>query len=113
MEGVTILNTVEFSNSNGISFFLILCAIGLIATIIFMIALFKDGDWAEGVLVAIISATFASCLLFVAFVMIYPPESEEYEVIISDEVSFSEFTAKYEIIEQRGKIYVVRERELS
>ena len=112
MEGVTILNTVEFSNSDGI-LFLIVCAIGLITTIICMIALFKDGDLVKGVLAAIISAAFASCLLFVAFVMIHPPESDEYEVIISDEVSFSEFTAKYEIIEQRGKIYVVRERKLS
>ena len=35
----------------------------------------------------------------------------QYKVIISDEVSMNEFIEKYEIIEQEGKIYTVRERE--
>ena len=35
----------------------------------------------------------------------------EYKVTISDEVGFNEFTEKYEIISQDGKIYTVRERE--
>lgn len=34
----------------------------------------------------------------------------EYKVIISDEVSMNEFLDKYEIIDQEGKIYTVRER---
>ena len=33
-----------------------------------------------------------------------------YEVLISDNMSFKEFHANYEIIEQRGEIYVIRER---
>ena len=35
----------------------------------------------------------------------------EYEVIISDEVSMNEFNEKYEIVEQRGKIYTIKERD--
>ena len=35
----------------------------------------------------------------------------EYKVIISDEVSMNEFTERYEIINQEGKIFTVRERE--
>ena len=34
-----------------------------------------------------------------------------YEVLISDNMSFKEFHANYEIIEQRGEIYVIRERD--
>ena len=34
----------------------------------------------------------------------------QYKVTISDEVKMSEFYEKYEIIEQDGKIYTVRER---
>lgn len=34
----------------------------------------------------------------------------QYKVTISDEVSMNEFTEKYEILEQEGKIYIVRER---
>lgn len=36
---------------------------------------------------------------------------QEYKVTISDEVKFSEFTDKYEIINQEGKIYTVKLKE--
>ena len=35
----------------------------------------------------------------------------EYKVIIDDSVSMVEFSNKYEILDQDGRIYVVRERE--
>ena len=34
----------------------------------------------------------------------------EYKVTISDEVSMNEFMKKYEIINQEGKIYTIKER---
>lgn len=34
----------------------------------------------------------------------------QYKVTISDEVSMNEFLERYEIIDQEGKIYTVRER---
>lgn len=39
------------------------------------------------------------------------PDYTQYEVIINDSVSMNEFTSKYEILEQRGQIYVVKEIE--
>jgi hypothetical protein len=35
----------------------------------------------------------------------------EYKVTIDDSVSMNEFLDKYEILDQEGKIYTVRERE--
>lgn len=35
----------------------------------------------------------------------------QYKVIIDDSVSMNEFLDKYEIIDQEGKIYTVREKE--
>ena len=35
----------------------------------------------------------------------------EYKVIVSDEVNFNEFQEKYEIINQEGKIYTIREKD--
>lgn len=35
----------------------------------------------------------------------------QYKVTVTDEVSMNEFMGKYEIIEQDGKIYTVRERD--
>lgn len=41
-----------------------------------------------------------------------PTEYEtQYKVIVDDSVSMTEFSEKYEILEQEGKIYTVRERE--
>lgn len=40
-----------------------------------------------------------------------PKEYEtQYKVIISDEVTINDFLSKYEVIDQEGKIYTVRER---
>lgn len=35
----------------------------------------------------------------------------EYKVIVDDSVSMNEFLDKYEILDQEGKIYTVKERE--
>lgn len=37
----------------------------------------------------------------------------EHEVLVDDSVSLTEFNEKYEIVSQKGKIYVVREKELN
>ena len=37
-------------------------------------------------------------------------EFPEYKVTISDDVSFNELYEKYEIVEQEGEIYTIRER---
>lgn len=34
----------------------------------------------------------------------------QYQVVVSDEVKFSEFMEKYEILEQNGNIYTIQER---
>ena len=40
-----------------------------------------------------------------------PVEYEtQYKVLISDEVSMNDFNSKYEIVDQEGKIYTIRER---
>lgn len=39
------------------------------------------------------------------------PDYNTYEVILDDSVSMNEFMSTYEILEQRGQIYVVKEIE--
>ena len=67
----------------------------------------------ESVFVALIPISFMA-LVFGAMLGIGMGEATEYEtqykVTISDEVDFNEFMEKYEIIEQDGKIYTVREK---
>jgi hypothetical protein len=65
-------------------------------------------------------AIFTVCgIIFGVFIYIsvgvgdgIPTEYEtHYKVTISDEVSMNDFLERYEIIDQEGKIYTVRERD--
>ena len=67
-----------------------------------------------------IGLVIASCVLIVASVVvgILTLSSNrnnirhiEYKVTIDDSVSMNEFMDKYEILDQEGKIYTVKERE--
>lgn len=40
-----------------------------------------------------------------------PQYETQYKVTVSDEVSMNEFFEHYEIIDQEGKIYIVREKD--
>ncbi len=64
--------------------------------------------------------TITSCVLIVASVVVVALALSsnhnsvnhiEYKVTIDDSVSMNEFLDKYEILDQEGKIYTVKERE--
>ena len=111
MDGVTILNQIEVSSCSLFAVIVIIIAFVLIAFSIWAIHLIID-EKDYGVLYAPIGGiVFAIMALVLGIYKINEPPSTNYEVIISDEVSFTDFTNKYEIIEQRGKIYVIKERE--
>ena len=58
-----------------------------------------------------IAASFALCLLagLPIDAMTQVPDYTKYEVILDDSVSMNEFMNTYEVLEQRGQIYVVKE----
>lgn len=41
-----------------------------------------------------------------------PTESYTYDVTISDEAKLADFLEQYEIIDQKGKVYTIREKDL-
>ena len=81
-----------------------------------------------GIITSILLGIFFSCLLklyfgqvilflgiFISFILtlIFPKSTGEYtryKVTISDTVNFVEFNEKYEVLEQDGKIYTIKER---
>lgn len=108
MTGVEILAAGERATDfelNGFTFILIftLCIIWGIASG------FKDKEYGLGVLIGgiigIVAGLLAGILVGVTEIEYYPT----YKVTISDEVSMNEFTNRYEILEQEGKIYTVKE----
>jgi hypothetical protein len=61
---------------------------------------------------AITGLVFGATLgLFPAHSIIPSEYKTHYKVTISDEVSMNDFLERYEIVDQEGKIYTVRERD--
>lgn len=102
MDGVTIIQTID-----GNGFPAIICGIlfTLIAIIIGVIAImWRDRE-----------GSIALVLLFIGITMFVVGIREQnkvwYRVLIDDSVTMQEFSQHYEIIEQQGEAYLVREIE--
>lgn len=68
----------------------------IIITVVFLATIFS----------ALMGGLFADCILSKAV-----EYETQYKVTIDDSVSMNDFNEKYEVIDQEGKIYTVRERE--
>ena len=117
MNGVNVLN-VETIYEVGYLWWLVpaLTAAGFVIGIICAIATWRNTgfDGAELALVFALTIAFG----FVGFVGAISSEHEtdvvdhiEYQVTVSDDVNFTEFMSKYEVVDQEGLIYTVKERD--
>ena len=114
MDGVTILNTIV-SNGNDEAGVL-LATIGLSALILSMLITLIIIDICDEINIA---CKISMALSMISLILIFfgislatsSTETTTYEVTISEDVSLTDFNSKYEIIKQRGKIYIVKERE--
>ena len=109
MTGVEILATGEGATSfepnfPTLLFVLALCCIG--GTIIGS----KDKEYGLGAMIGLAIGLFAGFFLSVIVGIVEIEYYPTYKVIISDEVSMNEFMDRYEILNQDGKIYTVKER---
>lgn len=112
MEGVDILSQeIIYNTIIPVEFMFLGFAITLVFYALFVYAL-SEG---RAVLFVVSIILTLVCLIGSLFLCLTPNKYDishiEYKVTIDDSVSFSEFNAKYEILDQEGKIYTVRERE--
>lgn len=119
MTGVDILNITEhaimeraWSWSACFGIFIGIFGFGVITG---MIIGHSEGDFTRGVqsgvIVGIIFALILSPIFTAAFHKEEVGKEYHYKVTIDDSVSMNEFLDKYEILDQEGKIYTVKERE--
>lgn len=106
MEGVEILaeKAVYFYKPNwllGLFVFAVICIIGLIISIRESEEIFLIFGVMTGLVGGLISLGFSATPTKVDYI--------EYKVTVSESVSLSEFTEKYSIINQEGKIYTIKE----
>lgn len=105
MDGVEILSQSVCNEANEIG--LILCTL-ICAIVGFAIDLCNDlSDGILGAIVGCIVGIFAYAIIFQC---IFPVKFIKYKVVISEEVSMTEFVEKYEIIDVDGAIYTIREK---
>lgn len=114
IDGVTILATSVVTMTNPVMN-AILMALGIIAGLgflLFLIGLATDclriGE----------AGLISLAIAFISFIICIPidgatqvPDYNTYEVILDDSVAMNEFMNTYEVLEQRGQIYVVKEIE--
>ena len=115
MSGVEILSIIEEpvllfnGEASGITFF-------ITSVIFFFIGSYLSITESEWIYfpIFLITGIIVGVLLAIPAGAICCTETDEvetsYKVTVSDEVSLNEFLDKYEIIDQDGKIYTVRER---
>ena len=105
LQGVEILSQKVVPITEPNNFILVF---GWIIAIILFIAITIKVDAALGVsiffLIFTISFGLSNCILQKT------GEYTQYKVTISDTVNFVEFNEKYEVLEQDGKIYTIKER---
>ena len=109
MEGVEILNKIEIMGHYYELLVLGLICIGLCLLFMWMADKFINHDILFGTL-GIACIILAILLIIIGIFKEIPTGKYKYEVTISDEVNFNEFSDKYKILEQRGEIYIVKEK---
>lgn len=111
MEGVEILNVYDYVVSQGQVAPVLLGICIIVAVISFSVGM--AGLVTEPKLSVIGFGIMLLCFIGI-FISSRPKEpiiETRYEVTLSDKVDFNEFTQQYKIIEQRGKILVIKEQE--
>ena len=115
MTGVEILAVQEFVTAYMFNWNMYLTIVGTVTLSMTIVVglIFLSDCGLNGFLFGFVISIVVSGLLALIPASCTLPKSYEtqYKVTISDEVSMNEFLERYEIIEQEGKIYTVREIE--
>lgn len=109
MAGIEILNSFEVP----IGYAFNEVAAGIVFGIFLIVGIwgcspFRDQIWR----ILIVSILFGVLFAAMAGISFHTPNEFEthYEVLLSDEITLTEFLEDYEIVGQEGKIYTIRER---
>ena len=118
MTGVEILSSTEVvaarANWNWINFWIMIGIAFVVAIIVGLIFALAEDDpeafWVMFLVIFIVGGSISGCLIGMNTGEPIAYETH-YKVTIDDSVSMNEFLDKYEILDQEGKIYTVKEKE--
>lgn len=104
-EGITVLSQTELYDAS--------MALVMIPAIIALFGFLFLGVWlgANRDAVVVVSVMLAFVVALISYnANKYPTGEYEYECVIEESVSTTEFCERYEIVGQRGKIYIIKEK---
>lgn len=114
MNGVTILNTIHESNVAEIVVGIVFALVSIVCLAWIVHIIIEERDCYD-IILWVLTVILIAALLFgvvagiLSIVHATTVDEIAYEITIDENVSFKEFNEKYEIVEQRGDIYVVKE----
>ena len=116
MNGIEVLAIQEVATKfafNWTAFWIMFGVIFGICVLVGIITSLSSDDWSNllySIIMGVIIGWFFGAM--VGGKALHTPVAYEtqYKVTVSDEVPMNEFLEKYEIIDQEGKIYTIRER---
>lgn len=120
MEGITIINTIPiYAVANAwmvtVAMYCLLAALA-IAIVAYIFAHLACNTTSA----VLVSISLALIIITLAFVVIYSLsdktntdviEKYQYEVLIEDSVRFNDFNDKYKVVDNRGEIYIIEEKD--
>ena len=102
LEGITVLTYTEIEDASVLWFFIPFFVAFVLIAVISAISGFCD--WSMAAAVSIVIG-------LICYVQAMRPTGEyRYEVMIDESVSMAEFYERYDVVERRGKIYAIKEK---
>ena len=105
IDGITVLNQIEISTPTGLGIFFGVVAFLVVVILFGVLTKFEGWSSAIGSIIGIIA------FVFITNASIEPTGCYKYECLIDKSVSMTEVYEKYKVIEQRGEIWVLEDKE--
>lgn len=104
LEGITVLTQTEYEDASVLWFFIPFFIVMLLIAIIG--AIFGCDGWVTTA--AVVAGLVVGTICYVQAMR--PTGEYRYEVMIDESVPMTEFYERYDVIDQRGKIYKIKEK---
>lgn len=118
MQGITILSEQVVYKVDCLWWlFFLFMGIGFVIGLILAISEWANIGWKADYLYLILGTTIVGVCFGFLGIVFSEYETDvvdhiEYKVTVSEDVNFNEFMNKYEVVDQEGLIYTIKEREV-
>lgn len=113
IEGIEVLSEIQVSYDADVAGTIIGAVLMLLLSTFITLwidSVFEPND-KPSIIAGIISVVITIIYLVSGVIYCHTHLHSQYEVIISEDVNFKEFHDKYNIIDTRGQIYIIEEKE--